>query len=150
MRASSRSPIAPIFAIVSARGSFRPIARRLYKTPTYYAQELYANRAGVWPLVVQTRGEFDRFDVSATRSERGDRITLFITNTGLQARTCRFDLSAWEVPAQTTRVWTVEDTQHAGNREIGNSFWEPARSERSPGRRNSAGRNSVTACPNFR
>jgi alpha-L-arabinofuranosidase len=106
---------------------------RLFKTPTWYAQALFANHAGVWPVEVKLGGGFDRYDVSATLSERGDRLTLFITNRSLATETCIFDLAALGAGAQTAKVWTVEDTRHAGERDAANSFWEPKRIRTVPG-----------------
>jgi alpha-L-arabinofuranosidase len=99
----------------------------LYKTPAYYAQQLYANHVGVWPVAIKTTGDFDSYDVSATLSERGDKLTLCIINRALKPVDCSLDLSALEVPAQTAKLWTVEDSQQAGERDVTNSFQEPLR-----------------------
>jgi alpha-L-arabinofuranosidase len=107
---------------------------RLFKTPTYYAQELYSNHAGVWPIDVKVGGLFDDYDVSATLSKTGDRLTIFITNRSLKAEGCTLDFSALGVRSQTAKVWTVEDTLHAGERDAANSFWEPERIRTVPGR----------------
>ncbi len=120
---------------------------RLYKTPTYYAQQLYAAHAGVWPVMVTTEGRFDAYDVSATLSERGDRLTLFITNRSLEPENCTLDLSALGVAAQAAKVWTVEDTRHAGERDVVNSFWEPERVRTVPGRVRSEGPTTTCMLP---
>src|SRR5205823_5836734 len=51
---------------------------RLYKTPTCYAEELYANLAGTQPLRVE--GVASGLDISATLSADGSDLTLFVVN----------------------------------------------------------------------
>src|SRR5579883_869918 len=57
---------------------------RLYKTPTYYAQQLYATRAGNRPLRIESSLPVNhKPDVSATLSADGKFVTLFAVNDGL-------------------------------------------------------------------
>ncbi len=98
---------------------------RLYCTPTYYAQQLYATLAGTRALEV--RSSVPTPDVSATLSARGDRLTLFAVNATLHDVSRPLDLSAFDVTGQDAEVWTLTDTRHAGEPDVTNSFAEPRR-----------------------
>lgn len=101
---------------------------RLYKTPTYYMQQLYASRAGATPLKVAPVFSPDVLpDVSATRSTDGQTITLFAVNptTGDLDRT--LDLAAFGRGAKDLKVWTISDFESAGEPDATNSFDDPER-----------------------
>lgn len=101
---------------------------RLYKTPTYYAQQLYATLAGDRPLAVKSAGPTDAgLDVSATLSPRGDSVTLFVVNDGLKDVTRALDFSAFGSKGQEVEVRTLTDRRHAGEPDVANSFGEPER-----------------------
>jgi alpha-N-arabinofuranosidase len=101
---------------------------RLYKTPTYYAQQLYATLAGTRALEVQSSVPARLApDMSATLSARGDLLTLFAVNPSLSAVSRPLDLSAFDVAGQDAAVWTLADTRHAGEPDVTNSFAEPQR-----------------------
>lgn len=96
---------------------------RLYFTPTYYAQELYATLAGNRPLKLQsevpaTVGP----DISATLSEQGDELTLFAVNDTLDDIQRTLDFSAYGNRGQSLRVWTLFDHERAGEPDVTNSF----------------------------
>ncbi len=101
---------------------------RLYKTPTYYAQQLYATLAGNRPLrlasALPTNGGLD---LSATLSAKGDEVVLFVVNDTLAAITCPLDFSAYGSKGQSVAVRTLADRQHAGEPDVANSFAEPER-----------------------
>jgi alpha-N-arabinofuranosidase len=97
---------------------------RLYKTPTYYAQQLYATLAGIRPLRVDSGRELD---VSATLSSKGDQVTLFIVNGSLEEQTRTLDLSAFGEAGQEVAVHTLADQRKAGEPDVTNSFAEPDR-----------------------
>jgi alpha-N-arabinofuranosidase len=101
---------------------------RLYKTPTYYAQQLYATLAGTRPLKVESEvpgGEAP--DLSATLSADGKVVTLFAVN-GTRADVTRpLDLSAFGKAGQELAVWTLADRHRAGEPDVTNSFAEPER-----------------------
>jgi alpha-L-arabinofuranosidase len=102
--------------------------RRLYKTPTYHAQWLYANLAGDRALRVESplpAGPAP--DVSATLSADGSAVTLFAVNPTLAAVTRPVDLSAFGGGGREAEVWTLADTRHAGEPDVANSFAEPER-----------------------
>jgi alpha-N-arabinofuranosidase len=101
---------------------------RIYHTPTYYAQQLYATRAGERALRVESPlSPALAPDVSATLSGNGKVLTLFAVNATLNDVTRPLDLSAFadRVPAAT--VWTLADAQKAGEPDVANSFAEPER-----------------------
>jgi alpha-N-arabinofuranosidase len=100
---------------------------RLYKTPTYYAQQLYAQHAGSRPLVVDTEGGLERNDVSATLSGDGSRLIVMVVNGMREGREATLDLSHWAPPKQEASVRTLLDTQEAGERDVTNSFGDPER-----------------------
>ncbi len=101
---------------------------RLYKTPTYYAQQLYATLAGIRPLKVESAVSADLApDVSATLSADRKTLTLFAINDSTDAIERELDLSALGVGAQKAEVWTLGDTKHAGEPDVTNSFGDPER-----------------------
>jgi alpha-L-arabinofuranosidase len=102
--------------------------RRLYKTPTYHAQKLYATLAGCQALRVESPlPAHVGLDVSATLSEKGDLLTLFAVNPSLEDVTRSVDLSAFGAGGQEAEVWTLADTKRAGEPDVTNSFGEPDR-----------------------
>jgi alpha-L-arabinofuranosidase len=105
---------------------------RLYKTPVYYAQQLYATLAGDRPLRIESGLPADSApDVSATLSPQGDAVILFAVNAGQQPIARTLDFSAFDpetrAKLQPVEVWTLTDTQNAGERDAINSFVEPER-----------------------
>jgi alpha-L-arabinofuranosidase len=102
----------------------------LYKTPTYYAQQLYAIHAGKIPLKVKT-GEAmpsDPFlDISATLSENRKNISLFVVNQTNQTHKRTLDLNAFTPLNSDVTVWTLNDTEEAGERDATNSWRYPER-----------------------
>jgi alpha-N-arabinofuranosidase len=101
---------------------------RLFKTPTYYAQQLYATRAGRRPLKIASRLPADLApDVSATLSGKGDVVTLFVVNDTLADITRPLDFSAFGNKGQDVLLWTLADRRQAGEPDVANSFAEPER-----------------------
>jgi alpha-N-arabinofuranosidase len=101
---------------------------RLYKTPTYYAQGLYAELAGDRPLRLD--GPLPAQvapDLSATLSPRGDEVVLFAVNDSLEPLTRPLDFSAFGADGQNLETWTVADSREAGEPDVINSFGEPER-----------------------
>jgi alpha-N-arabinofuranosidase len=104
---------------------------RLYKTPTYYAQQLYSTLAGDRPLRIDsppppTAGP----DLSATLSPQGDAVVLFAVNSGAEGISRPLDFSAFaseRSPIPAVQVWTLTDTKNAGEPDVTNSFAEPER-----------------------
>jgi alpha-L-arabinofuranosidase len=101
---------------------------RLYKTPTYYAQQFYATLAGNRPLKIESSLSVQlKPDVSATFSADGKLVTLFAINGGLNDVTRPIDLTAFGEADQEVEVWTLADRQKAGEPDVTNSFGEPER-----------------------
>jgi alpha-N-arabinofuranosidase len=102
--------------------------RRLYTTPTYYAQMLYATLAGPRALKIDSPLPSNvGLDVSATLSAGGDWLTIFAVNPTLREITRPLDLSAFGTAGQEMEVITLTDTKHAGEPDATNSFVEPKR-----------------------
>ncbi len=102
----------------------------LFKTPTYYMQQLYANHAGSIPLTIQLDIELPAdpaLDCSATISDDGTLLTLFAVNQTTVPQQRTLDLSAFDVETKPVDVLTVCDTASAGERDVANSWREPDR-----------------------
>ena len=101
---------------------------RLYKTPTYYAQQLYATRAGTKALRIESTLPTNAApDVSATLDENGGVVTLFAVNSGPKDVTRPIDLTAFGGGGREATVWTLADTKRAGEPDATNSFGSPER-----------------------
>jgi alpha-N-arabinofuranosidase len=101
---------------------------RLYKTPTYYAQQLYATKAGSKALKIDSPIPASLgLDCSATLSVHEDRVTLFVVNQTSNEISRPLDLSAFGDKAQAATIWTLADRKHAGEPDVANSFAEPER-----------------------
>lgn len=101
---------------------------RLYKTPTYYMQQLYATLAGNRPLALRSDLPAQLgTDLSATLSADGKTLTLFVVNESGDAIERPLDLSAFGAEGQNAEIWTLEDTRHAGEPDVTNSFADPER-----------------------
>jgi alpha-N-arabinofuranosidase len=101
---------------------------RLYRTPTYFAQQLYASRAGNRPLTIDSALPPDAApDISATLTPSGDRVVLFAINPTLDDITRPMDLSAFGDRGQEVTVWTLADRDRAGEPDVTNGFADPSR-----------------------
>ena len=101
---------------------------RLYLTPTYYAQQVYASLAGDRPLVIESDLPPDMApDMSATISPDGKSVTVFAVNDTLAPITRTLDISASGGGNRDVDVWTLGDRRHAGEPDATNSFDEPNR-----------------------
>jgi alpha-L-arabinofuranosidase len=100
----------------------------LYKTPTYYAQQLYATLAGNQPLSIESKvPQRAPPDVSATLSDDGTVVTLFAVNATLEDVVRPVDYSPWGELEDEVATWTLTDRKHAGEPDATNSFGEPER-----------------------
>ena len=101
---------------------------RLYKTPTYYAQQLYATFAGNRPIKIEsTLSPQFKPDVSATLSADGKTVTLFAINSSLTDISRPIDLTTFGNEGQEVELWTLGDRKRAGEPDVTNSFDEPDR-----------------------
>ncbi|MFC1596357.1 alpha-L-arabinofuranosidase C-terminal domain-containing protein [Planctomycetota bacterium] len=102
----------------------------LYKTPTYYVQELYANHAGQTPLAVRIDADLPvdpAVDTSTTLSVDGTVLSVFAVNPTGTAQQRTLDLTALAPLAEAVEVRTILDTLEAGERDAANSWREPDR-----------------------
>jgi alpha-N-arabinofuranosidase len=101
---------------------------RLYRTPTYYAQQLYATQAGNRALKIESKTPPDVLpDFSATLSAKGDAVVLFAVNRTLQDITRPLDFSAFGGKGREITIFTLTDRQRAGEPDVTNSFGDPER-----------------------
>jgi alpha-N-arabinofuranosidase len=101
---------------------------RLYGTPTFYAQKLYATLAGDRPLRIDSDFPSSAApDLSATLTVDGRAVVIFAVNDGLTPIERTLDLSALGGPVRDIEVWTLADTKQAGEPDATNSFAEPER-----------------------
>ena len=101
---------------------------RLYKTPTYYAQQLYATLAGSRALKIDTEVSSQAgLDLSATLSADGSSIILFAVNDTVENVNRPVDYSAFGAKGQPVSIWTLGDTERAGDKDVTNSFARPER-----------------------
>ncbi len=101
---------------------------RLYKTPTYYAQMLYATMAGDRPLRIDsTMPVLSVPDLSATLSADGKAVVFMAINDRLESIARPLDFSAFGREGQGLDVWTLTDTKHAGEPDVTNGFADPER-----------------------
>ena len=97
---------------------------RLYLTPTYHAQKLYATMAGDRPLRVESALSPQAApDLSATLSRTGDEVITLAVNDGPEPITRPLDFSAFGQDGQELEVWTLAGTQPDAT----NSFAAPDR-----------------------
>jgi len=101
---------------------------RLFKTPTYYAQQLYASLAGNQPLKIESEIPTNLGpDISATLSSDGREVSLFAVNDSVEAVTRPLDFSSLAPEIHRVRIWTLGDRDRAGDPDVVNSFLTPER-----------------------
>ena len=128
---ATSSPIANRSNLVNSfcSGFIQTDNHRLYKTPTYYAQQLYATMAGDRPLADRLapaghlRARPERHDGSPT----GSPSSCCAVNDQLESIERPLDFSAFGRDGQALEVWTLTDTRHAGEPDVTNSFADPER-----------------------
>jgi DUF1680 family protein/alpha-L-arabinofuranosidase len=108
----------------------------LFKTPTYYAQQLYAVHAGCYPLKIEGGGPQGAavLDASATISADGKRVAVFAVNPTIEAQQRTIDLAETAPLDGGVDVWTLADTAKAPERDAANSWREPDRIRTEPGK----------------
>jgi alpha-N-arabinofuranosidase len=105
---------------------------RLYKTPTYYAQQLYATLAGNRAMKVESPRPSENLDVSATLTKSGDAVILFAINDGLNDMVRSVDFSSFGDRGQEVSTWILTDRKQAGEPDVNNSFGDPERISPAP------------------
>ncbi len=121
---SNRSNLANSFC----SGIIQTDTHRLYKTPTYYADWLYANAAGNRPLKIESTLPANvGLDLSATLAEDESEVTLFAVNDTVEAITRPVDFSSFANSGQKVSVSLLADREQAGEPDVTNSFSDPER-----------------------
>ncbi len=105
---------------------------RLYRTPTYYAQQLYATLAGNRPLKIESTLPTNVGpDFSATLSPGGDTVVVFAVNDTAQSIARPLDFGAFAPgrrgQAKSFEAWTLGDGKGALEPDATNSFADPER-----------------------
>jgi alpha-N-arabinofuranosidase len=101
---------------------------RLYETPAYYAQKLYATLAGTRALAIESGVPANTApDVSATLSADERTITIFAVNASTAEVGRVLDLSAFASSGTEVGHWTLGDRDAAGQPDVSNSFADPER-----------------------
>jgi alpha-N-arabinofuranosidase len=119
---------------------------RLYRTPTYWTQWLYAHCAGTQPLKLDSKLPTDLVpDLSATLSADGRKLTIFAVNDSREPVTRTLDLTEFapdaaevgapsgpaasdpKAPRLGLEVSTLADADAAGDPDVTNSFERPDR-----------------------
>ena len=111
-------------------GAIQTNNHALFKTPTYYVQELYANHAGRTPLAIRIDADLPGdpgLDCSATLSDDGRSLALFAVNHTTVPQERTVDLSVFSLDREVVEVLTVCDTAAAYERDASNSWREPCR-----------------------
>ncbi|MCU0962006.1 MAG: hypothetical protein MUF48_18085 [Pirellulaceae bacterium] len=109
----------------------------VFKTPTYYVQQLYAQHAGSIPLRIRHSPDLPadlpadlpdpNLDCSATLSADRQTLSLFVVNHSLGALERTLDVSELSRSDELVEVYQVLDTLDAGQRDTLNSWREPDR-----------------------
>jgi len=109
-------------------GAIQTDRSRLYKTPAYFAQALYAEHVPARPLMIETSGDAPtELDISATWCKAHNEMVVYVVNSALQAISQTLDFSAHGVSARQLTVWTLADRDRAGEPDVTNSFDDPDR-----------------------
>ena len=103
----------------------------MYESPAYYAQKLYAQAAGSYPLTVERSSRVawpqQQPDISACLSADGKRLLIYAVNTGSQSLTVGFRLRDFMTAVAGGNVYTLEDHEHGLTAEVMNSRDDPER-----------------------
>ncbi len=111
-------------------GILQTDSHRLYETPTYYAQQLYATLAGTKALRVESKlAGGAPLDLSATMSADGRTIALFAVNDRREDCASSLDLSAFYSTSHTAAIAAtiLTDVDRAGEPDVTNGFDRPTR-----------------------
>ena len=109
-------------------GIIQTDSHRIYMTPTYYAQSLYANFAGNRPLKIDPPAPLKAgLDVSATLSAQGNQVIVFAVNDSPDPLTKTLDMTSFGTLQTKVEAWTLGDRDKAGEVDVTNGFTDPAR-----------------------
>jgi alpha-N-arabinofuranosidase len=97
----------------------------IYKSPAYYAQQMYARAAGAYPLRVERSSKLawhlQEPDLSASISADGKKLRIYAVNSTLDPLPRNFQLEGFNTVVAGGTVITLEDHAHAGTSEVMNS-----------------------------
>ena len=109
-------------------GNIQTNNHALYKTPTWYAQRLYATQGLGRPLKIDPPFALDTApDLSAVLSDDGKSVTLFAVNSTAADVERTLDISALRHGVSEVSIQTLADRDRAGEPDAVNSFAEPQR-----------------------
>jgi alpha-N-arabinofuranosidase len=101
---------------------------RLYGTPTYHMQKLYATVAGNTPVTILSDTPTQELpDLSATITADGRYLVLLAVNDTPAPIARPIDVSAFQTTGERAEVWTLSDSQAAGEPDVTNTFADPER-----------------------
>jgi alpha-N-arabinofuranosidase len=97
---------------------------RLYRTPTYHAQQLYARGSGLFPVKIEgvLPAHLEDLDASALLAPDGKKLILYVVNDTRSAMKRNIDLSAFASIGRNARVTVLADGERAGERDVTNEF----------------------------
>jgi len=108
-------------------GAIQTDRSRLFVTPTYHVDRLFATLAGNRVLTLAAPAT-TALDINATyRSGDEPMITIITVNPSLEDVASRVDLSGFTLLSGVIRIWTLADRDRAGEPEVVNSFRDPER-----------------------
>jgi alpha-L-arabinofuranosidase len=103
----------------------------ILETPAYYAQKMYANAAGSYPVAVKRSATEVRTlqepDLSATLTADGRQLRIYSVNSTSQAKPIRFRLDGFSKEVTGGFAEILEDRHHGLTPEVMNSRDDPAR-----------------------
>lgn len=103
----------------------------IYKTPAYYAQQMYAQAAGSYPVMIR-RSTLEAWplqvpDLSATLSADSKTLRIYAVNSSPQAKSIRFHLEDVSGEVSGGFVEMLDDREHSLTTEVMNSRDDPNR-----------------------
>ncbi|MBN1419747.1 MAG: hypothetical protein JXP34_13290, partial [Planctomycetes bacterium] len=102
---------------------------RLYRTPTFFAQKLYARSGGFFPVKIDgvLPAHLEDLDASAVVSPDRKRVILYAVNDTRAGIARKVDLSAFAPLGPEVKIDTLADREKAGERDVTNEFDDPER-----------------------
>jgi alpha-N-arabinofuranosidase len=103
----------------------------IYKSPAYYAQQLYARAAGTYPLRMERSSplawQLREPDLSASLRSDGKTLLIYAVNSTLEAVSTTIHLDGFRASVRGGTVHTLDDREHAMTSEVMNSRDDPGR-----------------------
>jgi len=103
----------------------------IYKSPAYYAQQLYARAAGSYPVRLERSSrlpwQLQEPDLSASLSPDGKTLRVYSVNSTPQALAAKFHLEGFSGFVKAGTIHTLQDREGALTSEVMNSRDDPRR-----------------------